>query len=502
MLHLRILILTLLVLVPGPVMARKKEQENRIIDNVMAGVTLAFSGNPGAGGHHFTEALKVLERPQLYSLILLAMVEAKETVAAVKLCGQNVRIALSDPNFHYWCGRLYWEAGNRSAAVTAMENALSLGGDRPHFLMTAALMQAGTRNAARAELYFHRLIRRDPWILHTKLYPDSLMGMLFVLEDLFTQMEMSARFRHGLAALAFRGNYLDLSLEFMEAAWKGYGTVPEELHQLRHQLFRAWGRSAMAEKAYSEGIKAHPRSVHFRFHRALALMEENRPERARRVLVEMVKDDPRSVLIHSLLALSWLQTGQLESARKSLEYARAQNEELPLLTYADGLYHQRSGQPDRALVLLERAVRMEPTNLQYGAAYLAALTASDRKAAVKAEENRQKVVRKLLQDIQEHETRYQKRLESLTLLYKEVREGRPVKFPTPCDVQCQVLRGHVELAANRPWKAAPVLARLSPKKLWFPELPVHAWRREVTVKPGDKLVVVKFFQSVQPTLLD
>jgi hypothetical protein len=83
-----------------------------------------------------------------------------------------------------------------------------------------------------------------------------------------------------------------------------------------------------------------------------------------------------------------------------------------------------------------------------------------------------------------------------------VKSGKPVVFPAVCDLQCLVLKGYVELAAGRPWNPAAVLARLGAKDLWFPALPLHAWKKEIPTLAGEKLVVIKYFQSVLPSQLD
>ncbi len=476
--------------------------EKAFSDDVMSGAALLVAGNPGAGGHYFTEALKQQQRPQLYSLILLALIQDSSLVAAQKLCTQNVQMAQRDPNFHYWCGRLAWHRKDRTSAVKSLENALSLGGDAPHLLMTAALMQAQTGNAARAALYFSRLVRRDPWILYTKLYPTPIAGMIFALEDLFARSDLGASFPHALAALALRANLPDLAKQYLEAAWKGYGTPPEELHQLRHQVYRALGRPALVELAFSEGLKAYPRSVHFRFQSALRLVEQGKPERARNLLLEITVDEPKSVLVLSLLGLTQLETGQVEAARKSLAYARAQSETLALLDYAEGLFLQKTGAPLKARELLARAVRQEPTNPQFGAAYLAALAAARDVKAQEEEQKRQKAIAAFFKETQEQEKKYQERLAALETLTAGVKGGKPVVFPAACDVQCQTLKGYVELMAGRPWNPAPVLSKLGSRELWFPELPLHAWKKEVQTGAGDKLVIFKYFQSVLPLRLD
>ncbi|PKN47502.1 MAG: hypothetical protein CVU59_02610 [Deltaproteobacteria bacterium HGW-Deltaproteobacteria-17] len=488
--------------VPAGAQAKISAEEKAFNDDVMAGAALMVAGNPGAAGHYFTEALKNQQRPQLYSLILLALIESGELPAAIKLCSQNVELARRDANFHYWCGRLSWLGKDRTAAVKSLENALSLGGDSPHLLMTAALMQAQTGNAARAALYFTRLIRRDPWVLHTRLYPSPIAGLLFALEDLFARSGLGASFPHALSALALRANMPDLSRQYLEAAWKGYGTPPEELHQLRHQLYRAWGRPALLELAFSEGIKAYPKSVHFRFHSALRLIEQGKPERARNLLLEVTVDEPKSALVLSLLGLTQLETGQVEAARKTLAYARAQNEELALLDYAEGLFLQKTGAPQKAREALQRAVKREPTNTQFGAAYLAALAAARDTKAQEAEQKRQKAIAAYFTESQDFEKKYQARLEALEKLAAGVKSGKPVVFPATCDLQCLVLKGYVELAAGRPWNPAAVLARLGAKDLWFPALPLHAWKKEIPTLAGEKLVVIKYFQSVLPSQLD
>ncbi len=481
---------------------RAATEEKAFSDDVMAGAALVVAGNAGAGGHYFTEALKRQARPQVYTLILLALIEDGEAAAATRMCDQKVAVALRDAGFHYWCGRLAWQNKARAAAVKYLEDALSLGGDAPHLLMTAALMQAQTGNAARAALYFTRLVRRDPWILHTRLYPSPVVGLIFALEELFARTDAGAQVPHALAALALRANLPDLSRQYLEAAWKAYGTVPEELHQLRHQLYRAWGRPELLEKAFTEGLRAYPKSVHFRFHSALRLVEQGKPERARNLLQEVLVEDPRSPLVLSLLALTQVETGQIEAARKSLAYARAQEQELALLDYAEGLFLQKTGAADKARAALARAVKQEPTNRQFGAAYLAALAAARDPKAQAAEQQRQKALEALFQETQAFERKYRERVDALETLAAAVKAGKPVTWPAACDLQCQVLRGHVELRAGRAWNPAAVLAKLGAKALWFPALPPHAWRREVAQGAGDKLVIIKFFPSVLPTQLD
>ena len=486
----------------GDVFAATSAQEKTFVDDVMSGAALMVAGNPGAGGHYFTEALKQQQRPQLYSLILLALIQSDELAAASKLCSQNVEGALRDPHFQYWCGRLQWHQKNRAAAVKSLENALSLGGDSPHLLMTAALMQVQTGNAARAALYFTRLVRRDPWILHTRLYPSPIAGMLFAMEDLFARSDLGASLPHALAALALRANLPDHARTYLEAAWKASGTPSEELHRLRHQVYRAWGRPALVEQAFSEGLKAYPKSVHFRFQSALRLVEQGKPDRARNLLQEITVDEPKSVLVLSLLGLTQVETGQLEAARKSLAYARAQGEELALLHYAEGLYLQKTGAPLKARELLSRAVRMEPTNPQFGAAYLASLAAARDVKAQEEEQKRQKALAAFFKETQDFEKKYQERLDALEKLAAGVKGGKAVVFPGACDLQCQTLKGYVELTAGRPWSPAAVLAKLGAKTLWFPELPLHAWKKDVQTVGGDKLVIIKYFQSVLPGQLD
>ncbi len=482
--------------------AHKSAAQGDMAEEVLAGGALLADGDSQAAGYHFTQALKVQEAPGIYTLVLLALLQGRDVPAARRMCAMKTGLALRDPHFHYWCARFAWDAGDPSGAITAIENALSLGGGKPHVLMAASIMHFARGDKAKAARYFTTLVKKDPWILRTRLYPLPAVGGILAIEDLLASGDFGARLPHALGALAMRASDPGLSDEYLQQAWKAYATPPESLHQLRHQVLRALGRTAQADTALDEGLRAYPRSVYLRTQAALRLLDAGSMERARTRLEEILVDVPSDPLVLSLLAYAQLETAQIAKARRTLDYAKSQDAQIPMFHFARAMLAQKSGAPAEALADFARAVQMEPTSRRFSAAYLAALAASRDAAKIRQEEERQKALEAFLRETQEFEKKLQERVGALERLARDVAAGKAV-FPTPCDVQCQVLQGAKSLRDGKAWNPAPVLAKLSSRPPWAGDLPPHAWKKEARAgMNGEKIVLIKYFGSVLPMALD
>jgi len=170
--------------------------------------------------------------------------------------------------------------------------------------------------------------------------------------------------------------------------------------------------------------------------------------------------------------------------------------------FSRSLLQQKSGAPQMALADFAAAIKMEPTNRQFAAAYLAALEASRDAARIRKEQERQKKLDAFLREIQEFERKLQDRLAALERLARDAAAGKAV-FPASCDVQCQVLQGAKQLREGKTWNPAGVLAKLAERALKGDALPLHAWKKEARVGlDGENIVIIKHFGSVLPMALD
>lgn len=480
--------------------AQKSSIDGDVAEEALAGAALLADGDSLAAGYHFTQALKMREVPALYTLVLLALVNSNDTAAVQRMCAQKTGFALRDPHFHYWCARFFWETKDRRSALLFIENAVSMGGAKPHFLIAAAVMNHARQNALQAKKHFTALIQKDPWILHARLYPTPAMGSVLVLDDWLTSGDFGARLPHALSALAMRASDPGMAYFYLQKAWKAYGTPPEGLYELRHQVLRVLGRTQEAETALDDGLRAYPRNVYLRIQAALRQIERNNVDRARKQLEEILADVPSSPLVLSLLAYTQVETAQLAQARKNLEYAQSQGATLPMFYFARALLQQKTGTV-QAVSDFATAVKLEPTNRRFAAAYLAALEITRDAARIRQEQERQKKLDIFLKEIQTFEQKLQERLEKLEQLARDAALGKAI-FPAVCDVQCQVIQGQRFLLEGKPWNPSRVLTKLA-TRVFTTGLPLHAWRKEARVGlDGENIVILKYFGSVLPMALD
>lgn len=193
---------------------------------VIAGAREVFSGRYSAGGNHFTDALKLSKNGSIYTLILLTARLTGSDSSALRLCMNDPHLARRDHAFRYWCGRTYFNFGYKKSGLKLVKLAISLGGKLDHYVATAAVMAQKMGKTQEAQQLLKGLLKSDPWLLRTWLFPTHLAGIIQTVEELFSGFLYKGQLYHNLAVFAWKAKLPDMADHYLIKAWNNYKTIP------------------------------------------------------------------------------------------------------------------------------------------------------------------------------------------------------------------------------------------------------------------------------------
>ncbi len=491
----------LLATLSAPAFGNLESAELRMRKNVIAGARSIFSGQYGAGGEFFTASIKETRNPKLYTLILLTARLTGDHASALKLCMNNPAPPQRDHTFHYWCGRTYFDQGFPKNGYKLVKNAISLGGSLPHYLATAAYMAAKTGHAAEGEKFLSALVRRDPWLLSSWLFPDFLTGIIFTVEEIFSNFKYKGSLAENLAVFAWKARHPDLADYFLNQAVKQYGSkIPESVSELQVNIVKVFGDPARTRTALDKALRRHPASVPLLFMKADFLRSQRKLVDARLLLERLVKLDPTSIPILTDLGILNLETGRTRSGHTYLSYAKARNAAHSAFYYGWGLYWQRSGKFDKARGFFRKAHELEPTSERYLSAWLALVgSLGDRKAIAKGRA-RLKTLQAFEAAQNKMKTTYHRRFFKLLEARNALVKGTTVSWPAVCGLQCRTFKIWTSLRKGLKVSTAGLLTSLAAVDLLTPDVPLNGVRQKLTLGTDKPLLIYHFFYSTRPSL--
>ncbi|MBN2723768.1 MAG: tetratricopeptide repeat protein [Deltaproteobacteria bacterium] len=400
------IILSLLILFPSSSFAHS-ETEQEMMKFAMLGARESSMGNYKAGAEFFAKAFKELKKQQLYSLMLISVRLMGKRHLAASLCSRSPAPALKEHSYHYWCARTYWETGDKKGALKFIDNAISLGGNLPHYLATGALMNQST-DRKKAIRYLKALVQKDPWLLHTWLVPNDIAGIILIMEDLYSTYKYKGELYHNLSVMAWKAKLPDMADYYADKAKSQYKTPAPELLELKYRILSLLADSTTLRTFLKKAIRQHPEGTGLNFIMAEIAMEKKNYSVALKFLKKLLKKEPDSGLILSKLARCYLETGNSVKADKYFRYALKQNYEAPHFKFSYGLFFQRQGNFKKALELIKAARDSDITNEYYQSAYIAILQTLGKKKEVALEMNRLNALKKAIIWVKTKETDFRK----------------------------------------------------------------------------------------------
>ena len=425
----------------------------------------------------------------------------QDFAAALKLGGSYV-------DGHYWAAVAAISLGQGDEAEAALARALTLGGDRPAYLMLRALTakRAGRLDVARAALV--ALSRQRCDLLDPALYPDPLAGLMDAV------VEGLKHFPQRDAVLLTVGNLLLRARRYRQAetlyraALRAQPDSPPVLLGLA-RIALADGDAPTALRLLDRAVPRAPDVPEIRSVRAEALLVLGRLAQARAEVERAVRQDATSAVDLARLADLLWEAGGYERSEQLYRYALRRENGLASARFGIARCLERRREDEEAEVSFRAAAALNPASERY---HLALAMLLERRG--KAAESR--VSRARTQQAQALTARLRslERAASLTAgtlrLTCEVADGGAreaagmmlARLSAPAGARAFVaahlahLRGRGEAV-----DLGPVLASLRPESLWsYAAGPPTVITVSEKVDPEVPVILKRFLPSVHPDL--
>jgi len=277
---------------------------------------------------------------------------------------QGITQTYSDsPSAQLALGRLALEAGERSVAQQAVDQALSLREDwTAARLLRADILQAQQRpDAALAEMEAllvdspdSRALRRDYARMLVQL--DRPEQALAQYQRLFEAGERGPRALNITAVLAINAEAYDLAEAVLAAMREGQAGLALESWALEGDMLRTRGEYARSLATLNEGLENHPRSTDLRYGRALTRVMMGQVDRAVSELQALVDERPDDPQLLNALGYTLIdQTDRLDDGTALIEQAYDLAPDNPAIIDSMGWAAYLRGHPAEALEYLRTA---------------------------------------------------------------------------------------------------------------------------------------------------
>jgi len=311
----------------------------------------------------------------------------KEMRTALKLGGSYV-------DSHYWTAVIAAHARQPAEARTALHRALTLGGDRPRFLMLQVLLakQAGQLAVARRALA--KLARKHCDLLDPALYPDPLAGLTDAM------LHVLRAYPHKAHPLITAGNLMMMTRRYRQASLY-YRRARK--HQKRNaglllrlaRLSMVDGNAPTALRLIDRALAIAPGAGNLRSAKAEVLIVLGRSTKARAQLELAVKANPKSSIDLSRLADQLWSTGAYNRAERLYRYALRRQVGLASARYGVARALDRNGKYKLAERSYRAAVALNPANQRYHLALALFYEKQGRKAEARKSRGRAQRARAL-----------------------------------------------------------------------------------------------------------
>jgi tetratricopeptide (TPR) repeat protein len=496
------LFLIIILLISTRANAQITSPHEKMRSFVIQGARLVFAGHFAPGGDMFTKALNEVKDPRLYTLIFLAAKLSGKDKAAFKLCTLNPPKSNREHTFQYWCSRIYWENNHKKRAFLHLKRAIALGGNLNHYIASGFYMAQKLKKPKIASAYFTKLIKSDPWILKTWMYPNYLAGVILTIEDIFSSYKFKGGVYYSLASMAWNAKFPDLADYFLSKAFKLYSSKFSGLYDLKLRIVRTYGDPKKTEEQLLLALKKAPRSEFLGFMKSDILRSKGKTADARAVMYRLMKQNPYSSILLTRLGILDLDIGHTTSAKKYFGYAAVRGSNSAELNYGMGIYNQKKGKIKKALSYLKVSTLREPTNERYLSAYIAVLQSMGKYKDLQASKKKLLNLHKIKKEIKTVENTYKARISKLLKIRTAILSGATPTWPPQCDTQCQVFKAYEQLKKGQKPNLTKIMKSITKINLFKQNLPLNGWQKKFTLEKTVSIKIYRFFYSIRPSIFD
>ena len=275
---------------------------------------------------------------------------------------------------HYWHGRLLFSDGKSSEACKSMNRALSLGGDRPEYLLAKAMIcrSAGKREAGRKALLRAAALHGE--LLDPRLFSSPHGAVLDLVYHSLKSFPRKQRAWVTMAYMYFNGGFYRRAEDLTDEILKRWGRVHEALLlkarcrfaaadsktalswvekalasqasdggalALRGELYNRLGKTKRALADFERAVKINPKNPSNLTHLGHLLWKKGNYGRAERMFRYALIRAPSSALAHAGLAKALDRLKKLEDAEKHYRAAISANPASPEHRRRYALFLQR-----------------------------------------------------------------------------------------------------------------------------------------------------------------
>lgn len=331
---------------------------------VLQATSHAAKGRTAQAIQAFRAIRRAGDTPALATASALCRAQRGDLTGALKDLNQGLKLGGSYVDGHYWTAALALRAGQTTAAHQALRRALTLGGDRPHYLMLQILLAKKTGRMAKARTALAKLAKKRCELLDPTLYPDPMAGLVDAI------LYALRRYPKQSSLLFTAGNLMMMTRRFRQA--QGYYRRAQKVLKQSAGLLMQRARLAMVDanlpvalRLLNRGLALVPGAADLRSVRAEVLIALGRPNQARAELERSVKANPKNSLDLSRLADLLWDAGAFNRAERLYRYALHRNRGLASARYGLARALDRRGRHKLAERSYRAAMALSPSNERY-----------------------------------------------------------------------------------------------------------------------------------------
>jgi tetratricopeptide (TPR) repeat protein len=304
------------------------------------------------------------DSPALATASALCRVLGGDLRGAQRDVDQALKLGGSYVEGHYWAAVVAQRAGRPAQARKALHRALTLGGDRPHFLMLQILLAKQSGQVALARAALVKLASRQCELLDPTLYPDPMAGLTATI------LYAMRRYPQQASLLFTAGNLMLMTRRYRQA--EAYYLQAQKLLRQSAGVLLRRARLAMVDanlplalRLLDRGLGLVPGASDLRSARAEVLIALGRPTAARAELERVLKSNPTNSLDLSRLADLLWDAGAYTRAERLYRYALRRANGLASARYGVARALDRRGRYKLAEQSYRAAMALSPGNERY-----------------------------------------------------------------------------------------------------------------------------------------
>jgi len=353
-----------LVMTSGAAAAEARTARGKRWGEVLRAASFAAKGRTARALLVLRSLRQTRDTPALATASALCRMMGGDVRGAQRDLDRALKLGGSYVDGHYWTAVVALQGNRVGQARLGLKRALTLGGDRPHYLMLQVLLAKKSGQMAVARAALGTLVKKQCELLDPTLYPDPMVGLaeatLYVLR----------RYPHQASILFTVGNLMMMTRRYRQA--KIYYLRAQKLLRQSAGLLLRRARLAMVDnnlpaalRLLDRGLALVPGAADLRSTRAEVLISLGRPTQALAELERSVKANPRNSLDLSRLADLLWDAGGYTRAERLYRYALRRNRGLASARYGVARALDRRGSYKLAERSYRAATALSPGNERY-----------------------------------------------------------------------------------------------------------------------------------------